>query len=114
MSDLMYFDCHAVIGQRPRKHRRERWTTEHLLEDMDVAEVAGALMVHAVATTYDPIYGNQRLGSELVKAPDRLFGAWCVAPLDSPGFYETGDDMLRAMEEHDVRAARHVSGGLTP
>ena len=62
MSDLMYFDYHAVIGQRSRKHRRERRTTEHLLEDIDVAEVAGALTVHAVVTTYDPIYGNHCLG----------------------------------------------------
>ena len=113
MSDLMYFDCHSVIGQRPRKHRRERWSTEHLLEDMDLAEIAGALTVHAVATTYDPVYGNGRLGPELAKAPDRLFGAWCLAPLGSPGFYETGDDMVSAMEEHDVRAARIVPGGFS-
>ena len=110
---MMYFDCHATVGQRPRKHRRERWSTEHLLEDMDLAEIAGALAVHAVARSYDPTYGNERLASELAVAPDRLFGAWCIAPLGSPGFYETGDDMVGAMEERDVRAVRIVPGGFS-
>ena len=113
MADLMYFDCYAMVGQRPRKHHLERWSTEHLLQDMDLAEIAGALVVHAVATTYDPVYGNDRLAPELKKAPDRLFGAWCIAPLGSPGFYETGDEMVRAMGSQDIRAVRIVPGGFS-
>ena len=81
MSDLLYFDCHAVIGQRPMKPRRARWSTEHLLEDMDLAEIAGALVVHGLARSYDTRYGNERLKAELHKAPGRLFGAWCIAPI---------------------------------
>ena len=42
MSDLMFFDCHATVGQRQMKPVRARWTTEQLLEDMDLAEVAGS------------------------------------------------------------------------
>lgn len=112
MSDLMYFDCHAVIGERPRKHRFTRWSTEQLIEDMDLAEIAGALAVHSVSVTYDVIYGNNRLLPEIAKAPDRLFGVWCAAPLGSPGFFKTGGDMIAAMKCHDVRAVRIVPGGF--
>lgn len=91
MADLTYFDCNVLVGPRPMKHRRERWSTEHLLEDMELAEIAGALAVHSVATTYDPVYGNSRLHAEVAKAPDRLFPAWCIAPVGSPGSYISQD-----------------------
>ena len=113
MSDLTYFDCNVLVGQRPMKHRRERWSTEHLLEDMDLAEIAGALTVHAVATTYDPVYGNARLHAEVAKAPGRLFPAWCIAPLGGPGAHRTEDDLLRAMDEQGVRAVRIPPTGLS-
>lgn len=110
MTGFSYFDCHAVIGQRPMKHPRVRWSTEHLLEDMDLAEIDGALVVHGVARSYDPVYGNVRLRLELAKAPQRLFGAWCLTPLGSPGFYATGDELLRAMEAENIRAVRITPG----
>src|SRR5262245_55505500 len=113
MSDLMYFDCNATVGHRPQKHRRVRWTTEHLIEDMDLAEIAGALATHGLARSYDHVYGNARLTPELAKAPDRVFGVWCVAPLGDPGFYRTGDELLRAMEAQDIRAVRVVPGGFS-
>ena len=113
MADLTYFDCNVLVGPRPMKHHRERWSTEHLLEDMELAEIAGALTVHAVATTYDPMYGNRRLHAEVAKAPDRLFPAWCIAPVGSPGSYRTGGDLIRAMDERGVRAARVLPTGLS-
>ena len=113
MSDLFYFDCHAVIGQRPMKHPRMRWSTEHLLEDLDLAEISGALVVHGVAGSYDAVYGNHRLKDEIRKAPDRLFGAWCIVPVGEPGFFGTGEELVRAMGEEDIRAVRLVPGGFS-
>ncbi|MDA0747003.1 MAG: amidohydrolase family protein [bacterium] len=113
MSDLMYFDCHAMVGQRQMKHPRARWTTEQLLEDLDLAEIAGALIVHGLAKSYDVVYGNARLGLELEKAPDRLFGVWCISELGSPGFFETGNEMVRGMEEANIRAVRLMPGGFS-
>ena len=110
---MLYFDCHAGVGQRPAKHRRTRWSTEHLLEDMQLAEISGALVSHTVAHSYDPGYGNARLQRELEKAPDRLYGVWCVLPLGSPDFFSSGDQLLVAMEEADVRAVRVVAGNLS-
>ncbi|MEW6754170.1 MAG: hypothetical protein AB1505_24790 [Candidatus Latescibacterota bacterium] len=61
-TSLRYFDCHARIGPRPDKHRRTRWCVDHLLADMDLAEISGALVCHALAGTCDPLCGNfQRL-----------------------------------------------------
>ena len=58
---MLYFDCHCRIGQRPDKHRRTPWSTEHLLRDMALSEISGALVSHAVAHSYDAIHGNTRL-----------------------------------------------------
>ena len=113
MSNPLYFDCHATVGQRPMKHPRVRWSTEHLLEDMDLAEISGALVTHGVARSYDPVYGNRRLQAERAKAPGRLFGAWCIVPLGDPGFFADGDALIAAMEAEDVRAVRLMPGGFS-
>ena len=110
---MLYFDCHAKVGQRPEKHPRVRWSTEHLLEDMDLAEISGALVSHGLAHSYDPIYGNSRLRGELKKGPERLFGIWCILPVGSPDFYASGDQLLGAMEEEDIRAVRAVAGNFS-
>ena len=110
---MLYFDAHACIGQRPQKHKRTRWSTEHLLEDMQLAELSGALISHALAHSFDPIYGNDRLIQEIGKAPDRLFPVWCILPLGSVDFYSTEREMLGAMEEADVRAVRLVRGNYS-
>ena len=110
---MLYFDAHACIGQRPQKHKRTRWSTEHLLEDMHLAEVSGALISHALAHSFDPMYGNNRLAQEIEKAPDRLFPVWCILPLGSVDFYSTEREMLGAMEAADVRAVRLVRGNYS-
>ena len=110
---MLYFDCHAKIGPRPFKHKRTRWSTEHLLEDMDLAEISGALVSHGVAHSYDPIYGNARLATEMAQAPERLFGVWCLLPVGAPDFFPDGEALLRAMEEADIRAVRCVAGNYS-
>ncbi len=110
---MLYFDAHACIGQRPQKHKRTRWSTEQWLEDMELAELSGALVSHALAHSYDPIYGNARLASEVAKAPDVLFPLWCILPLGSVDFYATGNELLGAMEQSGVRAVRLVPGNYS-
>ena len=110
---MLYFDAHAKIGQRPLKHKRTRWSTEHLLDDMELAEISGALISHGVAHSYDPRYGNERLAAELAKAPGRLFGLWSILPVGSHDFYASGEDLLQAMEEADIRAVRAVVGSYS-
>ena len=113
MSVLKYFDAHAVIGQRPAKPPRARWSTEHLLEDMDLAEISGALVMHEIARGYDVLYGNARLHDELKKSPRRLFGTWCIGPIGGPGFHADGNKMIESMEVNNIRAVRLVPGGFS-
>jgi len=113
MADTMYFDCNATVGQRQRKHPLARWSTDHLIQDMDLAEISGALVVHGVARTYDARYGNERLARELGKCRDRLFGVWCLAPIGDPGFYQTGEELMAAMSEAGIRAVRAVPGNTS-
>lgn len=110
---MLYFDAHACIGQRPMKHKRTRWSTAQWLEDMQLAELSGALVSHGLAHSYDPRYGNGRLGEEIAKAPDVLFPLWCILPLGSPDFYKTGDELLGAMEASRVQAVRLVAGNYS-
>ena len=105
---MLYFDAHACVGQRPFKHKRTRWSTEHLLEDMALAEISGALISHGLAQSYDPLYGNRRVGEETKKASEKLFPLWCVLPLGSVDFYSSAEKMLQSMEEAFVCA---VSAG---
>ena len=49
MKELLYFDCNARFGPRPSKHKRERWSKEHLLEDLELTAIAGALVKQSIA-----------------------------------------------------------------
>ena len=80
---------------------------------MQLAELSGALISHALAHSFDPMYGNNRLAQEIEKAPDRLFPLWCILPLGSVDFYSTEREMLGAMEAADVRAVRLVRGNYS-
>lgn len=105
MNDLRYFDCNARYGPRPKKHAAERWTKDHLLEDMDLAGVAGALVLHEQALLYDAMHANLRLTEETREDRDRLFPCWVAFP-PCCGEFPDSPDLLRAMRDHDVRAVR--------
>ena len=49
----IYFDCNATYGPHPNKPLEARWTLEHLLEDLDLAGIAGALAL-AERAAFDP------------------------------------------------------------
>ena len=101
---LRFFDCNVTIGPRPSKPSRARWSTEHLLEDMSLYEIDGALCVHALAQTFDVAEGNSRVRAELAKAPGRLFGVWCLSPPGFPGWFDTAAELLSALDSEGIRA----------
>tara|TARA_A100001037_G_C15151995_1_gene639931 strand:- start:5131 stop:6786 length:1656 start_codon:yes stop_codon:yes gene_type:complete len=113
MKNLKYFDCNTIIGPRPHKHPKERWSTEHLLEDMELAEIAGALVTHSSAIHYESMYGNLRLLKEIKEYPNKLFGSWCIDPIGDPGFFTTAEDMINSMNENKIRAVRLVPGSYS-
>ena len=100
--DIVFFDAYACIGPRLRKHGAERWTLDHVLEDMRHCSIAGALVCHQLGIVYDPMHGNRLLCRELEPHPD-LYPMWNVVPHHTAQF-PPPDELLELMRQHDVRA----------
>jgi len=105
MSEHLYFDCNASFGPFPNKHREARWTRGHLLEDLELAGIAGALVYHRQAIYYDPMRGNLRLIDEIADKRDILFPCWIALPSFGPEFPDVAEFMA-LLKQHDVRAVR--------
>jgi len=103
MPNPMIFDCWASYGPHPSKDPEQRWTLEHLLEDMDQYGLAAALVRHEQVLHYDPMHANRRLVSEIADHRDRLFPCWGAMPHQS-GDFPTPAVFLRSADRHDVRA----------
>ena len=105
MSEFMYFDCNARFGPRPSTHKRERWRLEHLLDDLELTGIAGALVLYEQALLYDPMHANLALIDRLRAHRDVLYPCWVAMP---PCCGETPPptELLKLMLEHDVRAVR--------
>lgn len=111
MSELLYFDSHAAFGGFPGKQREARWSKQHLLEDLDLAGIAGALVHHSLALHYEPMCGNRRLITEIARQRDRLFPCWVGLP-EVAGDFPTAWEFVRELKRHDVRAVRLDPAGL--
>lgn len=111
MPERVYFDCNAVYGPHPRKHREARWTRDHLLEDLDLAGIAGALVAHTQCFEYDPMLGNRRLADDIAGHRDRLHPCWVAMPAFS-GEFPSVKAFVAAMQDHDVRAVRVDPGAF--
>ena len=102
-TEPVYFDSHAFYGVRWGQHPEERWSLEHLLDDMSLTAIAGALVHHVQAFESDYMYGNLRLVEEIADHRDRLFPCWVVMPHQAGDFPEPAR-LTQLMDEHDVRA----------
>lgn len=104
MTEPVYFDCSATYGPHPGKHREARWTLEHLVEDLDLAGIAGALVQHEQGLHGDPVRANHTLVDDLRPHRDRLFPCWTAFPAGH-GFPDAST-LVRQLKENDVRAVR--------
>jgi len=105
MSERLYFDCNASFGPRLAKYKEERWTLEHLVEDLDLAGIAGALVLHAQTMHYDPMLANLALIREIEGLRDRLFPCWMALP-PVMGDFPTVSEFIELARQNDVRAVR--------
>ncbi len=110
MSTPPIIDCLVSYGPHPAKDPDERWTLEHLLEDLDLYRISGALVRHEQSFHYDAMHVNRRLARELAPYRDRLFPCWGAVPHQA-GDFPRPDDFMRAMRDHDVRAV-HLTPAL--
>jgi predicted TIM-barrel fold metal-dependent hydrolase len=93
-----------MIGKRGPKDVEAAYGTEDLLEEMEWCGIHGALVGHAVAKEYDPMYGNRMLMRELKKSP-RLYGVWAVMP-HLTGEMPKPKELVKEMADNGIRAAR--------
>jgi len=105
MTPLSYFDCHASYGPRPKLHPHERWSLEHLLEDLDAAGTSRALVTHAQALLSDPLAANRRLLREIRSQRLRLVPTWVVYP-PAAGEFPSPSELVRMLRGEFVRAVR--------
>lgn len=103
MPNPMIFDCWAAYGPHPSKDPEQRWTLDHLLEDMDLYGISAALVRHDQFPHYDPMQVNRRLTAEIAAHRDRLYPCWCAMPHQA-GDFPKPTVFLRAMDAEDVRA----------
>jgi predicted TIM-barrel fold metal-dependent hydrolase len=100
-----YFDAYAGYGPFNNKDPQARWTLEHLLEDLDLASIDGALVHHNMAQTYDPMFINRRMIHELAPHRDRLAPCFAALP-DVAGDFPSPKDFLKELKDNNVRAVR--------
>lgn len=99
---MIVFDAYTVIGPRPYTHPRSPWSLEHLLDELDLCSISGALVASSMQTQYDTMLENRRL-SDLLERHDTLFPIWGVMP-PAMNDFPSPDDLLKEMTERDVRA----------
>lgn len=109
MKGFMYFDCNARFGPRPKKHKRERWTLDHLLEDLELTGIAGALVVYEQSLLYDAMHANRVLVDRIKGRRDALFPCWVVMP-PCCGEFPEPRELAKMMRDCDVRAVRIAPG----
>ena len=80
---MLYFDCHAKIGPRPFKHQRTRWSTDHLLEDLDLAEISGALA--GAEDVLVALVEDQLVGGLLDNLAGDALGSFPIPDIDLSG-----------------------------
>ncbi len=100
-----YFDAYAGYGPFLNKDPEARWSLAHLLEDLDLASIDGALVHHHMAQTYDPMFINRRMLSELAPHRDRLAPCFAAMP-DVAGDFPSPKDFVKELRDNNVRAVR--------
>lgn len=103
MNNPLIFDCWTSYGVFPKIDREERWTRAHLLDDLAHFGLAGALVQHAQASFYDPMFCNRRLLADLADCRQKLFPCWAALP-DQDGGFPAASELLREAEAGGVRA----------
>lgn len=58
MTQLLFYDSSVYVGKSAYKHREQLWKTERIVDELDRAGIAGALVYQGMARSHSPRYGN--------------------------------------------------------
>ena len=101
-----FFDCHCEIGPRNDKDPAAPWSAKDVLRCMDHCGIDGALVMHTLAITDDPIAARRALAREIARAPKRLFPAWAILPPDACDGELAPEELLPALKKNNIRAVK--------
>jgi len=104
MSELRFFDCNTRIGPWVDRRPWQFTTSEGLLQEMDRAGIAEALVHSATASEHAPAIGNRELMEQL-NGQDRLHPCWVLMPHYTDEM-QPPEQLVTSMLEQGVRAAR--------
>lgn len=101
---LKFFDCNCAFGPYRTQVFRFSRTADELIEEMDFANVEGALVYHTTMRFDHPAVGNERVIAETA-GRSRLLPTWSVLPS------QTGEQLpveafIQSMRLNSVRALR--------
>ena len=100
-----YFDAFARIGKADEAHPAERWSLEHLRDEMELCGIGAALVAGQGE------YGNERLCKELAGEPG-LYPIWTLLPGSDASGIETVAVTSAVLP--DAEQARQLSGSGKP
>jgi len=104
MPERIYIDCFATVGCRGPKDPAAPYEASALLEEMEWCGIHGALVAHATAKEYEPMFGN-RLLAEVTRKSKRLYGVWAVMPHHT-GEIPRAHELVKQMQDNGIRAAK--------
>ena len=104
---MKFFDCNAAFGPYRTQVFRFSRTADELLEEMDFSNIDRALVYHTTMRFDHPLVGNERVIAESAGRP-RLLPTWSLLPSQT-GEQPPIDELLGAMQRHNVRAPAAVS-----
>ncbi len=103
MNKFNFFDAVCMIGRGLKSGAGEPYSADDLIESMDRAGIAEALVLDSLSRQCHPAPGNERIVGTVSGHP-RLHPAWTALPHGAPDEQSSPEDMLRQMEKHRVGA----------
>lgn len=101
---LEFFDCNCALGPYRTRVFRFARTADELLQELDFANIARALVYHTAMRFDHPSVGNDLVGRAIAGQP-RLLATWALLPRQT-GEQPDVTTLLDRMQRNDVRALR--------
>jgi len=101
---LVNYDCFTAVGRHTAADSLEKWSVEHLLQEMARCHIQGALVYSHQAREVHPTLGNPQI-SALCRQHPELAPCWIGLPHHTNEFYKP-HELIVEMEANQVRALK--------
>ena len=111
MKKLQFFDCEAIFGNPGFKREDAPVTKEQMQERFRRYGIDKAMMRYEYSATGIPRVGNLEL-LEKISGDSELYPVWYALP-HYTGDFPAPEELVKLMQEHDVRMLTLVGGNWT-